>query len=129
MLYNDMNIDRIRRWKCLFCGSRQKRKIEIKDRYGKRAGYSLLCCNCGHIDNFALSPTGISVYVCGKESLINNVDIKCPFDLDDISFCKNVKCSYRPKPKEITSAQKDSSDITLSKTVLPDTQEHKLKYN
>ena len=104
-----MDNDRIRRWKCLICGSKQKRRIDIKGNTGKLISYSLLCCNCGHLDTFALNTSAIDVVLCGNESKVGSVDMYCPLLLEDMSFCTNTKCKYRPKPEDTEETDKKSS--------------------
>lgn len=92
----EMNMDRIRRWKCSFCGSKEKRKIDAITGDNNIIGYSLSCCNCGHIDNFAISPSAIPMYVCGQKGNVKEIRITCALSDDDIDFCKNTKCPHRP---------------------------------
>lgn len=100
----DMNMDRIRRWKCVFCGSKLKRKLDaVVSGNKKTIGYSLMCCNCGHIDHFALSPSAIPMYICGQRGEVDKINISCPLSEDDLKFCNNTKCTYRPKFEENNS--------------------------
>lgn len=64
---------------------------------GKKIGYSLMCCNCGNISNFALSTPGVEVFTCGVESKVDRIQINCTLPPEDLQFCKNLNCKYRPK--------------------------------
>lgn len=115
----DMNMDRIRRWKCAFCGSKLKRKLDAVTGSGKQIGYSLMCCNCGHIDHFALSSSAIPMYVCGERGEVNKIDITCPLSEDDLKFCNKTKCPYRPKCEEKTpSSSSIAEDATKNSMVV-----------
>lgn len=91
-----MDMDRIRRWKCLFCGSTEKRKLDTVRQDGKVIGHSLMCCNCGHIDNFALDSSAIPMFICGKSNNVKEIKISCTLSDEDLKFCKRLKCPYRP---------------------------------
>lgn len=109
-----MDNDRIRRWKCLFCGSTNKRKLDTVTTTDKVNGYSLMCCNCGHLDNFALDSSAIPMFVCGQNNNVKEIKVSCALSDDDTKFCKNMKCPYRPgKKKQSTNA---SPSITKDNT-------------
>lgn len=106
-----MNKHRIQNWKCLQCGSRMKRRIDVIGSSGSLIGYSLLCCNCGHLDNFALNTAAIEMFVCGNEAKAEKMHIYCPFSENDVDgYCNNKKCKYRP-----TSTITNKSNISESK--------------
>lgn len=93
-----MTMDRINRWKCVFCGSNLKRKLDATTGSGKVIGYSLMCCNCGHVDNFALSTAAIPMYTCGEKGEVETINIKCPLSEKEVEFCMHKNCAYRPHP-------------------------------
>lgn len=126
MMSMDMNMDRIRRLKCQFCGSKLKRKLDAVTGNDKVVGYSLMCCNCGHIDNFALSSSVIPMYLCGQRGEVEKINIKCPFFEDGYSVdkkdlltdCKNISCPYRPSfEKEDTSSDLVAAATDTSMTI------------
>ena len=105
--------DRISRWKCLVCGSKQKKIIDAITKSGKKAGFSLHCCNCGHIDQFALTTTGIDLFCAGNSDNIAGKEIHCGVLLQDIECCGHKSCTFRPlSPKECKKEdQKCHGDI------------------
>lgn len=105
----DMNTDRINRWKCLICGSRQKKVIDLIGNTNKKIGYSMLCCNCGHVDQFALTMNGITSMICGDESKVSNVNIYCGLNEDDLKYCPNLECPQRPDGKIKCNCNKSAS--------------------
>lgn len=110
-----MDEDRIKRWKCLFCGSTSKRKADAIRTDGEIIGYSIMCCNCGHLDNFATQPSkALPMFICGVKNDVKEIKITCALDDDSVEFCKNKKCIYRPsKEKESTNK---SPSITTDNT-------------
>lgn len=110
-----MDMDRVRRWKCLYCGSKLKRKLDVVDTNNKIIGYSLMCCNCGHLDNFALSSSALPMFICGQHGSVSKINIKCPLSNDELQFCKNFRCNYRPgwkggEPKEPAVSKEIAKD-------------------
>lgn len=94
---NDMNPTRIQKWKCLFCGSRRKRKVDVLNVSNRVIGFSLVCCGCGHVDNFSLSQESIEMYVCGIEVNADSMKIYCPFTAKSVKqYCNKENCKYRP---------------------------------
>lgn len=91
--------ERITRYKCNFCGERRKKLVELSDKQDAIIGYSSVCCNCGHIEHFALTYESIPVYAAGlKEGRIKNVNITCGTDINDVSrFCNETGCPCRPR--------------------------------
>lgn len=115
----DMNMDRIRRWKCVFCGSKLKRKLDaVVSGSGRLIGYSLMCCNCGHIDHFALSPSAIPMYICGERGEVDKINIFCPLTDDELKFCGNKKCPYRPNQEEKPQSSSIGTDATKNNMVV-----------
>lgn len=96
----EMNDDRINSLQCDFCGSRQKKKISFIGINGKRIGYSILCCNCGHIDSFAHTASGLAALTIGDNHKVSDTKIVCGMKLKDVEFCNNISCPYRPMPEE-----------------------------
>lgn len=96
----NMDKDRINRWKCLICGSTQKKKIDLIGISNNEIGYSLLCCNCGHVDSFALTSSAVSAMICGDESKVAKTKITCGAGSSNMKFCLNKKCPYRIKKDE-----------------------------
>lgn len=95
----DMTEDRINRWKCLFCGSKLKKNIECLNGNGNIIGYSLHCCNCGSLNNFALDGNAIDSMI-GYGNKIARRTIKCAVSIDDIGNCKYEDCPFRPKKED-----------------------------
>lgn len=52
-----MTSERLKRWKCLFCGCKDKNIVdfEASDEKGKPTIKIVTCENCGHTDLFAVS--------------------------------------------------------------------------
>ena len=94
--------NRIGKWKCAFCGSRFKKLIHIEGSNNKSngndIGYSMACCHCGHVENFALTYDAIPVFVAGlKEGRVTGLNIECGIDADEVRrFCKHHCCECRP---------------------------------
>lgn len=115
----EMNMDRIRKWKCVFCGSKEKRKLDTVTKDGKINGYSLMCCNCGHIDSFALDSSAIPMFVCGQSANVKEIKVSCALSNDEIQFCKNSNCVYRPGYKQSTTGSPSiKSDNTKNDMVI-----------
>lgn len=116
---NDMNPTRIQKWKCLFCGSRRKRKVDVLNASNRVIGFSMVCCGCGHVDNFSLSQESIEMNVCGIEANADSMKIYCPFTAKSVNqYCNNEKCKYRPVPvaKRATHHSPVSKGDTYSST-------------
>lgn len=96
----EMNRDRINSLQCDFCGSRQKKIIDVFGIKGKRIGYAILCCNCGHVDSFAHTNSGLAALVVGDATKVSETKISCGMKLKDVEFCNNISCPYRPFPEE-----------------------------
>ena len=92
-----MDEDRISRWKCIFCGSRQKKIIEHFSTANKKIGYTLHCCNCGHIDNFALTAAAIELMTQANSGRLGNSCTTCGLLEKDLYTCPAVTCKYRKK--------------------------------
>lgn len=92
----NMTTDRINRWKCIFCGSKLKKIIECSNMSGNNIGYSLHCCNCGSLNNFAFDGNAIDSMI-GYSNKIAKRTIKCAVCMEDISNCKYEDCPFRPK--------------------------------
>lgn len=63
-----MDSDRLRRWKCLFCGCKDKNVIdfESEDVKGKPTIKIVTCENCGHTDMFAVSAKAAADFLTQK---------------------------------------------------------------
>lgn len=100
-----MDQDRIRRWKCLCCGTTRKKMLMSKNMNGQMIGYGLLCCNCGHVEQFAMTLGCATAALGGNNNYISKVDVKCALTLDDMRLCNSNSCPYRPIPPEERSVQ------------------------
>lgn len=108
----EMNDDRINRWKCLFCGSKLKKVISLKNKTGTGdiVGYSLHCCNCGHIDNFAFDLKGIDTMI-GYDNRADSRSIECGVCGKELESCNFKECHFRK--------EKQNKDIIEEKTSIP----------
>ncbi len=97
----NVDADRINRWKCLICGSKHKKIINhYRESDGKQIGYILFCCNCGHLDNFAWT-VNAARNMCGEDNkVIGKSDVKCGLSEKDLVNCEFLDCPYRPKEKQ-----------------------------
>jgi hypothetical protein len=88
-----MGEDRIIKTQCIFCGSRLKKIAEIHSKVNNEImGYSLICCNCGHVDNFALDDSAIPVYTIGMRDNIKLFDLRCGIPIDSKITC-DMECN------------------------------------
>ena len=119
-----MDNDRIARWKCLMCGSRQKKIIDLIDTNNKHAGYSIMCCNCGHIDSFAYNYNGVVVATTGDTKRLKKINIYCGYDYKELQHCTAHNCNYRPKrpPMDSNSVQKNGN-MNSNSSVSPEPTE------
>ena len=101
----EMNMDRINRWKCLLCGSKLKKIIDLKDSKDMVIGYSLHCCNCGHLDNFALNMKAIDT-MTGYEGKANDRVISCGVSIHNIDACAFKECPFRKKENKFEENEK-----------------------
>ena len=92
-----MDEDRISRWKCLCCGSKQKKVIDHLNYSNKKIGYTLHCCNCGHIDNFALTAAAIDLMTRANAGKLETSCTDCGLMERDLYTCPAVTCKYRKK--------------------------------
>ena len=121
-----MDMDRVSKWKCIFCGSKLKMKADaLGNTSGKMISYSLICCHCGHVDTFAITKGGIAVAVAGAQR-VGEVKLSCGCSYNEKRFCKNFDCEYRlngphekpeptrvkPAPKEIAPEQEIRTEPT-----------------
>ena len=91
----EMTERRIGNWACPYCGSRIKKKVILRDQIGKEVGYSLVCCNCGHVENFAANESGVSVFVAGDNHMIKKISMGCA--KGEFVECEfKEKCPYNP---------------------------------
>lgn len=95
-----MDEDRISRWKCLCCGSKQKKVIDHLNYSNKKIGYTLHCCNCGHIDNFALTSAAIELMTRANAEKLRLSCTRCGLLERDLYTCPAVTCKYRKKHEE-----------------------------
>ena len=118
-----MDEDRISRWKCLCCGSKQKKVIEHFNSANKKIGYTLHCCNCGHIDNFALTAAAIDLMTRANTAKLGTSCTDCGLLERDLYTCPAVNCKYRKKfdksedKMEEPAAIKRSEEPTLQEAV------------
>lgn len=96
----EVNEDRINRWKCLICGSKHKKVIKhFRESDGVQIGYTLFCCNCGHLDPFAWT-VNAARDMCGENiGVIGRSEVTCGLDEKDLVNCEKKNCPYRPEPK------------------------------
>ena len=92
----DMDFIRIKRYKCLYCGCRNKRMYHLG--VGDEIiGFMWTCCNCGHVDTFITNTKYIQYYNAGKTNIMKSEcvnpekcnNMECP--LCDAN-CKNDGC-------------------------------------
>ena len=102
-----MNMDRINRWKCLLCGSKLKKIIDLKDAKDMVIGYSLHCCNCGHLDNVALNMKAIDT-MTGYEGKANDRVISCGVSIHNIDACAFKECPFRKKENKFEENEKST---------------------
>jgi hypothetical protein len=104
-----MDEDRITKTQCNFCGSRLKKIAEIHSKANNEIiGYSLICCNCGHVDNFALDTSAIPIYTIGMRDNIKMFDLRCGIPIDSKIKCE-MECNMerpcigckKPAPKKM----------------------------
>lgn len=99
----DVNADRINKWKCLLCGSKHKKIIKhFRKSDDAQIGYTLFCCNCGHLDHFAWT-VAAAKNMCGEENdTIGKSEVVCGIYEKDLVHCPKKNCIYRPgeKPKK-----------------------------
>lgn len=109
-----MSLSRISKWKCLFCGSRQKKKIDIYGKSDRKIGYAIQCCNCGHVDRFAQTQSGIELIVAGDYTKVDSIDITCGLECEEYKgYCNVNSCSYH-RFKETNDEIKESGIIPHS---------------
>lgn len=90
-----MDADRISKWKCLFCGSRYKKVVHAMKNEIEQ-GFSVVCCECGHTDNFVSQFDAIPMYTVGLNGgRVSDLKITCGCSDYDRGTCKNRECSCR----------------------------------
>lgn len=96
-----MDEERIEKWKCEFCGDRHK-KVAYMSKNGKRTGFSMVCCGCGNVNNFALTHDAIPTFAIGinPAQIISDIEIVCGCSEYDISTCTNNNCECRKTQNE-----------------------------
>ena len=106
-----MDTDRIEKWKCLICGSRRK-KISAALKDGTEVGFSMVCCECGHVDNFVTDNTAIPAFTIGLSSgRISDIEIRCGSSAYDKDSCSNTGCSCRKENSSDTKTAENSGMI------------------
>lgn len=125
-----MDDERINRWKCQFCGSRQKKRIDIIGQNNRKIGFALHCCNCGHIDNFGMTSAALNLMVGSDSSKAKSLDTKCGVFLKDITCCPAMKCPYRPVDPDAVpptpTLKNEETNEGASKEMQPEAQSLKL---
>jgi hypothetical protein len=114
-----MDDDRIARWKCLVCGSKQKKIIEFSGKNGKKNGYSLYCCNCGHIDNFAWTLAAANAVSGVDNGAITESRVKCGVPFKDIEHCRFHQCKYRPGPDKEPQDPRITTRTAMERPPMP----------
>jgi hypothetical protein len=95
----EMNEDQIVKWKCAACGSRLKKVVDIFNANKKKIGYSIFCCECGHIENFAWT-IGLAKTMSGLDTnVVDTCTIRCGMNEETLKHCRDHCCDYRLKPK------------------------------
>lgn len=134
-----MDAERIAKWKCLICGSKKK-KVSTASKNGNKVGFSMICCECGHVDSFATDAGAIPAFTIGLSSgKISDVEISCGCTEYDRKTCENHDCACKrdnnvnknnngqttiiAKPKAI------SSGLAVIKDTDPSFNEHPKSYN
>lgn len=105
-----MDEKRINEWKCSFCGSKQKKIIQLFNDSGTEVGYSLHCCNCGNINTFALHGDAISAAI-GYMNKISKRKIICGYS-EKVKNCSFIDCPFRPDTAKREQMEKNASSIS-----------------
>lgn len=96
-----MDASRISKWQCIFCGSRNKKIATAtkrgETREGTEVGFSMICCSCGHVDNFATAFEGIPVYAVGSNGDLTKFNVACGCPETVNSTCEDMACPCRKK--------------------------------
>ena len=112
----DMDQLRIKKYKCLYCGCRNKRLYILG--VGKHEiGYMWTCCNCGHKDTFIEDVRYIQYYNAGKTTILD-------------SICVNPeKCTKKDCPlyKDESSEDNNNSNTSSGNTSESDRKENMIK--
>ena len=126
----DVDSDRINRWKCLICGSKHKKVIKhFRKSDEMQIGYTLFCCNCGHLDHFSWT-VNAARDMCGENiGVIGKSEVVCGLDEKDLVNCEKKDCPYRPdiKPKGPSQTVKTSIAKPIQKPVSIDTKDDQYK--
>lgn len=61
-----MDAERLRRWKCLYCGSREKNIVDMKGKENIPIIKIVTCNQCGHTDLYATSALAVGWALRGK---------------------------------------------------------------
>lgn len=61
-----MDAERLRRWKCLYCGSREKNIVDMKGKDDIPTIKIVTCNQCGHTDFYAASALAMGCALKGK---------------------------------------------------------------
>lgn len=128
-----MDMDRITKWKCLYCGSKLKRKVDVsKSDTGAPLSYSLCCCSCGHVANFAITQKGLIAIATSTQNIGTSTKTYCAAPPDK-NFCQNRKdCKFytgdkednkpvsdlKPAPKVITTPSVSINQTSLSTSTM-----------
>lgn len=59
-----MDAERLKRWKCLYCGCADKNIVDMKDHCDKPLAKIVTCEACGHTDIFAVASKLVSDILC-----------------------------------------------------------------
>lgn len=98
-----MDRTRVEELKCEFCGSKHKKVVKSYKNAGDEhpLGYSLVCCSCGHVNNFAVQYEAIPLY-CGAVNgsvSIKSVVMECGACSKLLDECPIENCPARPLVK------------------------------
>lgn len=100
-----MDAERLRRWKCLYCGSREKNIIDLKNKE-KIPMVKIVSCNqCGHTDLYAASALAVAGLFSGRnitmqesEEFVNSF-IAHEHEIRDASGVGPGNVPYNPKER------------------------------
>ena len=62
-----MDSERLRRWKCLYCGSREKNIVDLMNEEKIKTIKIVTCNQCGHTDIYALSALNVANILLGRK--------------------------------------------------------------
>lgn len=93
-----MDAERVAKWKCLLCGSKLKRTVTAF-KNNTKMGFSMVCCSCGHTDNFVTNLDAIPIYTVGAGAgdRLTEIKIACGCSESDANICDQTTCPCKRK--------------------------------